>query len=67
MTKIVSISMAAALMAVTLSASSAFADKREGEEGMKYRERQSCSWVRKCHREDGRRICEKVKVCRDRH
>jgi len=62
MKKFVSLSMLAAMMAVTLSASSASADDREG-----YREGRRCTWVRKCHRDDGVRVCERVRVCRDRH
>ena len=61
MTKIVSLSMLATMLALTIPASIASAEPGEG-----YRERQRCTWVRKCHRDDGRRVCEKVKVCRER-
>jgi len=58
MKTIVSLSMLATMLALSVPASVAMADDHDDRR---------CSWVRKCHHDDGRRICEKVKVCRDRH
>jgi len=62
MKTILSLSMLAAMLTVTLPTAGAFADDHDG-----YRNRERCSTVRRCHREDGRRVCERVRVCGDRH
>ena len=58
MTKFVSLSMLATMLALSIPAGAALADDHD---------HQRCTWVRKCHHEDGRRVCEKERVCRDRH
>jgi Ni/Co efflux regulator RcnB len=57
MTRIVSLSMLAAVLALSLSSSFAQAEE----------EHRRCTWVRKCHWEHDHKHCESEKVCRDRH
>jgi len=63
MTKFVSMSMIGAMLALGLGTGFAQADDRD-RDGDRRRVREVCSFVTKCHRDDGRRICHREKVCK---
>jgi Ni/Co efflux regulator RcnB len=56
MKTMISVSMLAAMMALGVTSGAAQADERE-----------RCTWVRKCHRDDGRLQCHREKVCKMIH
>jgi hypothetical protein len=63
MTKFVSMSMIGAMLMLGLGSGFAQADDRD-RDGDRRRVREVCSFVTKCHRDDGRRICHREKVCK---
>jgi hypothetical protein len=64
MFRIASLTLAGAVLAVGLSTSFAQAqDRRDGFEGRRQM-REVCSIVKRCRFEDGRRRCERERVCK---
>lgn len=61
MTRFVSASILGAFLAAGLTAGGAQAEERDRDRG---RVREVCTWVTKCHREDGRRQCHREKECK---
>ena len=57
MTRIISLSLLATVLALGLSSGFAQADEHH----------RRCEWVRKCHWHDGHQRCERIQVCRDHH
>ena len=70
MTKIVSVSVLAAVMALSFSSLSQAEERRDrdrdrdGDRRDRREVRQICSIVKKCFRDDGRYRCHRERVCR---